>query len=143
MADTVLSELAAVVQTDGRYMAYTTDELLVEALGMMGESAADKQDFSDGLLTKANELIAELYNANNMIRQTNGKEPFTEYPVMMRETDVVPLEYETIRNGFVYGLAYWLLMLDDEYVKANAMLAQYNTFLARGRAAYRPVRSVV
>jgi len=142
MADIVLSELASVVQTEQGYKKSSVDDILVEALGMMGESPNDKQDFEEGLISTCNRLLTELYKANNAIRIINGKEPFTEYPVFTTAKDTVPLEYETISDAFVYGLAYWLLMRDDEYIKANAMLAQYNKFLEKPRATYRTVQSV-
>lgn len=143
MADTVMSELASTLQTELAYKAYTVDDVLIEALGMMGESVNDKADFEDGLMPQMNELIAEVWKANNAVREANGKKPFTEYPVVKDKKDIVPLEYDTIRNAVVYGLAYWLLLIDDEYIKANAMLAQYNKFLGKGRAAYKTVESVM
>lgn len=143
MADMTLASVASLMQTETGYIPLKEGEILDQTMQLMGEPRSVRADYEYSLLSISNRLITELYDINNATRVKNGKEEFTEYPVLITVNDILPFEYETISNIFIYGLAYWLFMQDEEYVKANAMLAQFNLGKTRAPAVYRKVKSIV
>lgn len=143
MADMTLAGVASLMQTEAQYTPKSEDEILDETMQFMGEPRSVKTQYAYSLISISNRLISELYLVNNACRVKNGKEPFVEYPLLTTMDDIVPFEYEIISNLFIYGLAYWLFVQDEENVKANAMLAQYNMAKASTPSIYKRVRSVV
>ena len=143
MADIVLADVASVVQTDHHWLPKHTSEILAETTQFMGKSGSYAY-YADGMVSITNNLIVELWGINNAARKKNLKPKFTEYPVITTMEDILPFEYEVIFGVFVYGLGYWLFMQDEEYLKANAMLAQFNAMKSKfAPALYTKVESIV
>lgn len=122
--DLTLANVASLMQTETGYTPMVESDILRDTVLFMGE----EQDsfYTRSLISISNKLIVELFGINNAIRRKNGKEKFTEYPIITSMSDTLPFEYQAIEGMFVYGLAYWLFMQDEEWIKANAMLQQFN-----------------
>ena len=143
MADVTLSDLASVVQTEHDWIPKQHNEVLSDTTRFMGE-AASYSYYATSMVATSNNLIVELFGINNAMRKKNGKPKFTEYPVITTIEDILPFEYNIIFGLFVYGLAYWLFVQDEEYMKANAMLAQYEAMKQKfAPCLYTPVESIV
>lgn len=143
MADMVLADVASLMQTVTGYTPESTGQVLLETMQLMGEPVSSRSAYNYSVLSISNRLISELFDINNAIRKKNGKATFTEYPILKTLSDTVPFEYETISNIFIYGLAYWLFVQDEEYTKANAMLAQYERGMMRAPAHYELVTRII
>ena len=103
----------------------TVDELLSQAMALMGEQEKDRRGYTPFTAGILNTLMADCFSVNNALRERAGKEPLAEIPKVTLLTDVVSFEYEAMVNLLPYGLAFYLLMQDDENDKANIFSASY------------------
>ena len=120
-----------------------TDLMLTESMNQMGETQKYRKDYAPFVMTLVNGVLADCFEFNNAMRENKGMEPLEEMPVVRSETDVIPYEYETLRMLMVYRLAYWLLFQDEENIKANAMLEEYELNMQKmSKALYTPIESI-
>lgn len=123
---------------------YDVNRLLNEAMALMGEEQKYRKDYVEFAVDITNNLIADCFVINNTMREKKNKIPLVEFPVMQSMTDIIPYEYETLKNIMVYGMAFWLLYQDGENDKANIQNAMYEDNKKRfSKARYIDIESIV
>ena len=97
-------------------MEFSVEDLYDASLALLSEEKQRVKDYPKFKIALTNQVIAECFDANNAIRETEGLEaiPKNEMPYMQEETDIIPYDIRLIRECMPYGLAALLVMDDDK-----------------------------
>ena len=118
-------------ELNGLGYTLTVDDLLDMAMEMMGEDQKSRRGYAPYAAGITNFLLADCFHANNAVRTQAQKQALTELPSVSVGTDVLPYEYETVINLLMPGMAFYLLVQDDENDKANIFNAVYEANKAK------------
>ncbi len=114
----------------------TAQQLYEAALGVIPEEKERAGSYENLKLPAINQVVAECFNINNSIRESEGLAPLgkNEMPFVNNENDEIPYDIWLLRVCMPYGVAS-ILVLDDDKQKATAFSQQYESYKAESRCA--------
>ena len=118
---------------------FTAYDIYQLALVLLAEKEARAKDYNIFYPSLMNIVLAESFNANNVIRMKDGLEKLEkeEMPFITTEDAkefVIPYDAKLIREVLVFGLAAYLVLDDDKSIAAS-FSQQYESRLARYNGA--------
>ena len=118
---------------------FTAYDVYQLALVLLAEKEARAKDYNIFYPSLMNIVLAESFNANNVIRMKDGLEKLEkdEMPFITTEDAkefVIPYDAKLIREVLVFGLAAYLVLDDDKSIAAS-FSQQYESRLARYNGA--------
>ena len=105
---------------------FTVENLYDAALALLSEDKQRVKDYPKFKIALTNQIIAECFEINNILRKIDGLEEFSKenIPYMEAETDVIPYDIGLLRECMPYGLAA-LLVMDDDKEKCSVFSSQF------------------
>lgn len=97
-------------------MEYTAEMLYDAALALLSEEKQRVKDYPKFKIALTNQVVAECFSINNVLRELDGFTAFNKEEMPMVETseDVIPYDIRLLRECMPYGLAALLVMDDDK-----------------------------
>lgn len=103
----------------------TGRELLNYALSHMGEVGNGGIETYPYSIMSINVILSETFDTNNEIMRSNGLEPLTVAPEIVKIDDEIPYDKNLIKACLSYGLASKLILEDNDLNKFNFFNGMY------------------
>ena len=103
----------------------TVREIYNSVLALTLETAADNQEYEEFVVPHFNLLLQELFRHNNVARQRNGKDVFTQPPKVADQSDANPYEWQ-FDNAVIYGLAAKLMTAGESDLAGTYLQMYYS-----------------
>ncbi len=107
----------------------TVYELLTTAAALFFET--DLSAYQEVALPLANMVTDECFEANNRLRRAAGKKPLPQPPRLTDLQETIPYEENLLRLVMPYGLAAKLIYDEQDSVRLNYFVNEYNQRLDR------------
>lgn len=103
----------------------TGDTIMALSMGLCCDNSQGSSETRGFALQQLSILLAEVFAANESLRQSSGKGPLGSIPTLRKLEDEVPYEDSLCRAVLPYGLAAKLVLDDGDMGKMTYFQSQY------------------
>lgn len=107
-------------------MEFTVNDLFDITIGIMGDQKSNSAGYKENFIPIMNTVLSECLENENALRKRDDMELLMIAPYLREMGMTVPYHEELIRNVLPYGIGMFLLLADDENVKATFFSSKYD-----------------